>query len=324
MRLVPPRTLVIVNPRSANGSTGRRWRRLEPRVREALGAVDIEHTRGRRDAERLAREAVRSGIERIVVAGGDGTLGEVTSGLLGADLGGYAEIGLLPMGTGSDFARSLGIPRDPDAALGVLRSGNARRVDAGRLTCRAAQGATRTAHFANVASFGISALIDELVDETTKVFGGGVSFLLGTIRAILRYRSAPVAIHVDGEPIGDEPLVLAAAANGRYFGGGMKVAPESRVDDGLLDVVVVRDLPVRELLTKLPKIYRGTHLADPATRWLRGRTLEARARTDAGAGTAGDPERDGVRVELDGEPVGMLPARVDVLPGALAVVGPKS
>lgn len=320
MRPVPPRTLVIVNPRSANGSTGRRWCRLEPRVREALGAVDIEHTRGRRDAERLAREAVRAGIERLVVAGGDGTLGEVTSGLLGAELGGYAEIGLLPLGTGSDFARSLGIPRDPDAALGVLCSGSARRVDAGRLSCRGPDGAPRTAHFANVASFGISALIDELVNETTKVFGGGVSFLLGTVRAILRYRSAPVALRMDGETLGEEPLVLAAAANGRYFGGGMKVAPEARLDDGLLDVVTVRDLPVRELLTKLPRIYRGTHLDEPAVRWLRGRTLEATAPGDGPPA----PGRDGVRVELDGEPLGTLPARVEVLPGALAVVGPKS
>lgn len=316
MPAVPPRTLVIVNPQSANGSTGRRWRRLEPRVREALGAVDIEHTRGRRDAERLAREAVRAGVERVVVAGGDGTLGEVTSGLLGADLGGYAEIGLLPLGTGSDFARSLGIPRDPDAALGVLRSGNARRVDAGRLTCRGPDGAPRTAYFANVASFGISALIDEIVNETTKVLGGGVSFLLGTVRAILRYRSARVTVAVDGETVADEPVVLVAAANGRFFGGGMKVAPESRLDDGLLDVVVVPDLPVRELLAKLPKIYRGTHLADSATRWQRGRVIEASAEP-AGAGA------EGVRVELDGEPLGTLPARVEVLPGALAVVGPK-
>src|SRR6266850_6600559 len=125
------RTLVIVNPQSGGGATRRRWRALEPRVREALGALEIEHTRGARDAERLAREAVRAGVERVVVAGGDGTLAEVATGLLRAQLGHYAELAVLPMGTGCDFARTLGIPRDPDAALEVLRTGKARRIDVG-------------------------------------------------------------------------------------------------------------------------------------------------------------------------------------------------
>ena len=123
---VAKRTLVIANPRSGNGTTGRRWSAVEARVREVVGSVEVSQTRGPRDAERLAREAVSSGVERLLVAGGDGTLSEVASGLLAADLGDRVEIGLLPLGTGGDFIRTLGIPRDLEGALRCISEGKVR------------------------------------------------------------------------------------------------------------------------------------------------------------------------------------------------------
>jgi diacylglycerol kinase (ATP) len=309
---VAQRTLVIVNPSSRNGATGRRWHALEGRLRDALGPVEVEHTRAPRDAERLAREAVRAGVERVLVAGGDGTLSEVATGLLASDLAGYATIGLLPLGTGGDFVRSLGVPRDFAGALAQIAEGRIRKVDAGRVRFVGNDGADRTAYFVNVASFGISGLTDELVNRTTKRFGGTVSFLVGTLRAIFQYRGARVTLRVDGEVVHDDRLILATGANGRYFGGGMQVAPEARIDDGLLDVVIISNLSIPKLLTKLPKIYAGTHLADPATALHRGRVIEA----DAAPGL--------VKLELDGEPLGTLPARYEVLPGALSVFGPAA
>jgi diacylglycerol kinase family enzyme len=152
----------------------------------------------------------------------------------------------------------------------------------------------------------------DLVNRTTKRFGGTASFLAGALRAILRYRSEPVTLRVDDELVYDGALVLAAAANGRYFGGGMRVAPDAVLDDGVLDVVVVPHLSMRALLTKLPKIYAGTHLDDPAVTLRRGRSVEAVA------------EPGCLRLELDGEPLGALPARIDVLPGALTLLGPAA
>jgi YegS/Rv2252/BmrU family lipid kinase len=307
---VAQRTLVIVNPSSRNGATGRRWRAHETRLRDALGPLEIEHTRAPRDAERLAREAVRAGVERVLVAGGDGTLSEVATGLLAADLARYVTLGVLPLGTGGDFVRSLGIPRGLEPALECICAGKTRSVDAGRVEFVGADGAQRTSYFVNVSSLGISGLIDELVNRTTKRFGGTVSFLVGTVRAIFQYRSARVAIRVDGELVHEAPLVLATGANGRYFGGGMQVAPQARIDDGLLDVVIIRELSVPRLLAKLPKIYAGTHLSDPAAALHRGRVIEAVA------------EPGLVKIELDGEPLGTLPARFEVLPGALTLYGP--
>jgi diacylglycerol kinase (ATP) len=304
-----PRTLVIVNPHSGGGAGKRRWRALEPRVREALGTADIEHTRGARDAERLAREAVRAGIERVVVAGGDGTLAEVATGLLRAQLGGYAELAVLPLGTGCDFARTLGVSRDPDAALAVLREGKARRIDVGHARYVGRDGVPADSYFLNAASFGVSGLVVELAQHA-RWFGGTAAFALATVRALLRYRAARVALRVDGELVLDEPIALVAAANGRHFGAGMRIAPDARLDDGWLEVVSVAGTSGLRLVTKLPKLYRGTHVADPVVRARRGRLVEA----DAAPGA--------VPLELDGEPVGALPVRIELLPGALSILGP--
>ncbi len=305
------RTLVIVNPRSRNGATGRRWDAVERKLLEALGPCEVERTRAPRHAQRLAREGVRAGVERVVVAGGDGTVSEVVSGLLAADLGGYAEVGLLPLGTGGDLARTLRIPADLDAALACIARGATRSIDAGRTTYSDDEGRRTTSHFLNVASLGISGLVTQLVNAGSKALGGTVSFLTGTVRGIVRYRGEPVTLRLDGRVVHEGRVVLVAAANGSCFGGGMRIAPDARPDDGKLDVVVVGDVTKWQLLTRLPSIYRGRHLGHRGVGFHRGAVLEADA----------DPGR--VRLELDGEPVGFLPARFEIVPGAVTVLAPS-
>jgi diacylglycerol kinase (ATP) len=245
-----------------------------------------------------------------VVAGGDGSLAEVATGLLRAQLGHYAELAVLPMGTGCDFARTLGIPRDPVAALEVLRTGKARRIDAGHARYTDPCGAPADSYFVNAASFGVSSLVVELAQRSARRLGGTAAFALATVRALLTYHSARVALRIDGELAGDGQFAVVAAANGRYFGSGMRIAPEARLDDGWLDVVSVAGANGLRLIPKLPRLYRGTLLEDPVVRFSRGRRIEA----DAAPGA--------VLIELDGEPVGALPAQIELLPGALSVVGP--
>jgi YegS/Rv2252/BmrU family lipid kinase len=306
---VPARTLVVVNPRSRHGTAGRRLAALEPQLRAGLGSdFELERTRGPRDAERIAREGVRAGVERVVVVGGDGTMSEVVTGLLAAGLGGQAQIGLLPFGTGGDLPRTLGVPRDPEAAIARLREGRSRRLDAGRVRYRDRAGREATSFFLNIASLGLSGLVTELVNGAPKALGGTLSFLIGTVRAIARWQSPEVVLRVDGALVHEGALDLAAAANGRYFGGGMQVAPRAEPDDGLLDVIVVPRLSKARLLRNLPLIYRGSHLDRPEVRFARGRCVEA----DAVPGT--------VWIELDGEPLGTLPAEIEILPGAVEFV----
>ena len=306
---MPARTLVIANPRSRNRATSRRLKSLEAKLRSALGPLDIECTRAPRDAERIAREGVRSGIERIIVAGGDGTLSEVVTGLLSAQLGDYAAIGLIPLGAASDFARGLGQAPDVDAAIERLAAGKTSKADAGRVTYHTDDRQEVTCYFANVASFGLSGVVDELVNRTTKVFGGRMSYMIGTVRGIARYRSGPVSISVDAELVFDGPLSVAAVANGPYFGGGMQVAPNARIDDGVFDWVIVPGMSRCALLRKFPLLYRGSHIHDPQILQGRGRVIEA-------CGVAGP-----IRLDVDGESQGVLPARFELLPGAITLIG---
>ena len=278
-------------------------------MREVLGPFDLEWTRGPRDAERIAREAARDGAARIVVAGGDGTVSEVASGLLQAGLGDAVDLALLPLGTGADLPRGVGVPQGLGPALQAIARGRRRRIDAGRIHYLAADGRPCTACFVNVASFGLGGLVAERVNRGSKRLGGRLAFLLGTLRALMRFTPEPVRISLDGEAIFQGPLTLGAAANGTTFGGGMLVAPGAQPDDGLLDVVIVRGTDRTTLLRRLPRVYRGTHLALPEVRAYRGRCLEA---TSSGAQ---------VWIEVDGESLGTLPVRVEVLPGALRLVG---
>jgi YegS/Rv2252/BmrU family lipid kinase len=305
---VPSRTLVIANPASGAGRTERALPRLEDALRAAIGGYELVWTRGVRDAERLAREAVRAGVDRLVVAGGDGTAAEVVSGLMGAALGAYAEIAFLPLGTGADFHRTLDIPRDPEAAIARLATGKGRRIDVGRVRFAEANGAERTSHFLNVASAGLSGVVTRHV-RGSKALGARLAFLLGTLGGLVSFRPSALRLAVDGSEVYRGPVALVAAANGRYFGGGMHVAPEARPDDGLLDVVLVPALPKRVLVTRLPRLYRGTHLAVPGVALFRGRHVEL------------EPIGPPAPGEIDGEPVAQLPMAVDVLPGALQVWG---
>jgi YegS/Rv2252/BmrU family lipid kinase len=308
---VPSRTLVIVNPRSKSGATARRWPAVEAKLRAALGPLEVERTRGPRDAERIAREGVRAGVGLLVIAGGDGTVSEAAAGLLGAGLGQYARIALLRLGTGGDFARGLEVPTDLDAAIERIARGKTRTIDAGRVAFQDREGQPVVTHFVNIASFGVSGLVTELVNQAPKALGGRLSFLIGTLRAIARWRAAPVRIRVDGAPVHEGPLDLAVVANGRFFGGGMKVAPEALPDDGAFDAVWVRGSAKSKLVRKLPLIYQGRHLGLPEVAARRGIRVEAESLAPDVA----------VWVEVDGEPLGRLPARFELLPGALVLCG---
>jgi YegS/Rv2252/BmrU family lipid kinase len=308
---VPAKTLVVINPQSAGGATGRRWPEVEPLLRATLGELEVQRTLGRRDAERIARDAVRAGVQRLVVAGGDGTTSEVISGLLAAGVASEAQVGVLPMGTGRDLPRTLGIPADLPAAIEALGRGATRRLDALRVAYRDRNGAERQAWSVNVTSLGLSGLTVELVNRAPRVLGGSFAFLLGALGSIARYRPARVRILADGEEVCDEPVVLAALANGQYFGGGMHIAPDARPDDGALDLVVVREISRAGLVRALPSLYRGTHLSHPAV------SVRHATRVEALPVDGSEP----VWIDVDGEGLGTLPIRVELLPRAITLFG---
>lgn len=312
---MPAKTLVVVNPHSAGGRTGRRFRRLEPRLRATLGNFEAQRTLGHRDAERIARDAVCGGVERIVVAGGDGTVSEVVSGLLAADVEHDCVLGILPMGTGRDLPRTLGIPADLKGAVDALGRGTTRQVDASRVTYRDSSGGRRSVYSINVTSFGLSGLTVERVSHAPHFLGGSFAFLVGALASITRYRCRSVRILADGREVFDGPIVLGAVANGRYFGGGMFIAPDALPDDGRLDLVVVREMSKGGLVASLPSLYRGTHLANPAVSVIRASRVEAYPSGD---------ETSPTWIDVDGEGLGVLPLEIEVMPRRITLLGAPS
>jgi len=294
----------LVNPASANGSTGRRWPEVARRA-AALGLVGETRLSERPGhLADLAAGAVADGATQLVVVGGDGTVHEVVDGLARAGASDRVELGLIPFGTGRDFARSLRIPRRLDDALEVVRGGRVRTVDIGRATYASGNGEA-VAHFANFAGAGISGAIADRANRTTKAFGGRLSFIWATLAVFTRWQPTEMTVEIDGER--RQVLLLEALAmNGDYTAGGMWVAPEASLEDGTFDVVLIGDFSKAEFTTTFPKIYRGTHVAHAKVEIVRAREL----RVDAPSP---------LPIVLDGEQPGTTPVRFEVVPGALRV-----
>lgn len=305
---MPAPTLVILNPRA--GTRPPRFSRLEARLREALGEIELARTRGPRDATRLAREAVRSGVRRLVVGGGDGTLSEVATGVLDAGLGQEVEIGVLPLGSGCDFARAMGVPVSIPLAIESLASGERRWVDAGRVRYRSATGGESTSCFLNEASFGLTGLTLEWMNRVGRRFGPRAGFALSAGIAVCLHPTSDLVISVDDEEVHAGFTSMVVVANGGFFGGGMRVAPDAAPDDGLFDVVVVGELSRTQLLGHFPALYRGTHISHPAVAVHRGVRVHAKVRESAP-----------VYIDADGESLGCLPASVELFPRAIQIFG---
>jgi YegS/Rv2252/BmrU family lipid kinase len=291
----------LVNPASANGSTGRRWPQLARQAAEAGLEGDTLFSERPGHLGELARTAAEAGARLLVVVGGDGSVNEVAHGL-----GGLEEpppVALVPRGTGWDFVRTFGIPRDIVAATRVALDGITRSVDLGRVSYRGWDGSERTGWFANIASAGMSGAIAQRANETTKALGGKASYALATFKVFAGWRAAHVRLTVDGERR-EGRMFDVIVANGRFFGGGMMICPEAEPDDALFDVLTLGNVTKRDLVTTMPKTYRGKHLPHPKAELLRGRTVGLDA--------------DGpLPLQLDGEQPGTTPARFEVVPAAL-------
>lgn len=297
---------LVVNPHSANGSTGRRWLQLSARISQVLGPFQYAFTDSAMHATSLTKKALKEGFECVVAVGGDGTLNEVVNGFFedGKTIHSEACLGLLPLGTGGDFRRSLGLDLDVSKNLERLKNAPVRPLDVGRMEFRNSDGRPSTRYFVNIASFGVSGQVAVEVNQSSKFLGGRASFMLGSMRALWRYRDVRVRLTLDGKPLEEMPITTVAVANGRYFGGGMKVAPRAELADGLLDVTVWQGYGLSDFVFKSSAIYDGTHTRFEGTRQFQCRSLLAES----------DEE---VLIDCDGEQPGRLPCKMEVLPSVL-------
>ena len=304
------KTAVIVNPASANGRTGKRWPGLKRRMdAELKRPIEVALTEYQGHASQLARDFLTKGYDLIVSAGGDGTHNEVLNGFLLDDrpLNEKALLAPFSLGTGGDFIRTLGWPKDVGFLIEKLKNPVGMVMDVGKAQYTGLNGGTEERYFLNMVDFGMGGAVVERVNRTTKAFGGAASFLWGILTTLLRYKSPPMRYRVDQGAEKTFDLYNFIVGNGRYYGGGIKAAPQAKLDDGLLDVVVVETFGRWEAVRTLPSFRKGTHLDHPKVTWFRAGRIDAFCEHT-------------VYIDMDGECVGTLPATFKILPGKVNVL----
>ena len=303
---------VVVNPAAAGGAVGEEWGEISLLLNEVLGPYGWSMTQRPGDATALARQALKDGFEVIVSLGGDGTHNEVVNGFFegGEPLREGATLGLLPHGTGGDFRKTLGLSGEMREAAEVLLRGRRRRCDVGKLTYTAEVRNTADRYFINIASFGLSGLVDRKVNASGKRLGGTISFALATLQALSAYKPPTVRLLIDERLEVEVEIVNVAIANGKYFGGGMKIAPNADLGDGLFDVIVVKPGDMIATVESALKVYGGRHFESGTVSYFSAQKVQA---TPASLS-------DVVLLDVDGESPGRLPATFEVLPGAIQIV----
>jgi diacylglycerol kinase (ATP) len=301
-------TVVILNPRAGRGRAAGAWAAVRGHL---PGSVEVLETGAPGHATTLARGALRGGATTIVAVGGDGTLSEVVDGFFERDrpVAPGARLALVHHGTGSDFARSVNLPESAAALAGIIADGAVRLIDVMRVRYTAPDGDIRTRHAVNVVSFGLGGAVAARANRSSRRLGGRITLLGATLRTLLRFSPIAVRLALDDAPIVTASVVQVAIGNGQFHGGGMRVCPEARLDDGWLDVTVVGELALWQFVRALPQLYDGRIHAHPRVWSARIRRLEA-----------GSDET--VPIEIDGEPLGHLPLEIAIVPRALRLLVP--
>ena len=310
--------LVIANPKSAAGSTRERWSAIASDLRTHFGPFNVAFTKAPGDAIGIAKRASENGRNFIIACGGDGTVNEVANGILRS--GNDVELGVFPSGTGGDFRRTIGMPSEMREAASALRTGKTKLIDVGKVTFVDHSDQPAERYFLNETSFGLAASIIGRVKGTTSLswlphdgVRGRASFALSTLQEVVALGAIMVRVKIDDKEERTLQTVNFCIANARFFGGGMKIAPRAKLDDGLLDVINIGDIRTAKIILNAYTLYRGSHLDLTEVKDTLAKKIEARP-LDA------DQE---IHIEVDGELPGKLPATYQIVPGVLRLRVPK-
>ncbi len=301
------RTHVILNPASSAGRTGRRQAEILAALERTLGPrFSLFVTKRPKDATSSARGASLRGAGLVVAVGGDGTIQEVVNGLMeaGARSGAHPQLGIVNAGTGHGFAQSLGLQADVEGQCAAIGLGTVRRIDVGRVSYLDDDGRPAERYFVNECQAGIGGEVVKKVQTGHKKLGGFAGFGLATLTTALSYPNRSIRFSIDGAPERTGPFIGIVAANGSAMAGGMRLAPGAAVEDGWLDILFMHGQTLSERLRNFPKIYSGAHLRSPKFSCFRGLSVSLAS-------------EEPVSFEADGELIGHLPCRIEIVPSAL-------
>lgn len=291
------RLRLIVNPSAGRGRAHREIDRAVKLLLEKGAEVDVIESRGREDLVRLGAEAGRDGFDRVVVCGGDGSVNLVLREL---DLE-RTVLGIIPLGSGDDFAKAAGIPRKLEDACETIVNGRVREVDVAL---------ANGIRYVGVAGFGFDAEVNRFANEKVRRLRGSMIYLWAIMNILPRFRPFRVFVEVDGT-MSEQEMMFAVVSNSGSYGAGIRIAPTSIIDDGLLDMVVVHRCSKADLLRTLPLAYVGAHLKRPYVAVTRG--TDFRFETEEPMSVFGD-----------GEPLTTTPLTVALSPVRLRVLVPAA
>lgn len=302
------KTRIIMNPASASGQTTERWPILKEYLDSHKLSYDVSSTTGPGTATVLTRKAIHDGYEMVVAVGGDGTVNEVVNGFFQDDrlINPGAVLGVLCVGTGGDFVKTLGISKEPEEAARRLLGREIMTIDVGRVKFRGPTGEETLRYFVNIADIGVGGETVERTSRKAKKGTGAKVYFWHTLVSLIKYKNKLMRIQIDDRFDEERVVSLLVVANGQYFGGGMHIAPEAKLDDGLFDVIIVGDITTLTFLANTPRIYKGTHLSHKKIQWLRGKSVRVSSAERA-------------LLDVDGEQPGMVPAEFEILPSILKV-----
>jgi YegS/Rv2252/BmrU family lipid kinase len=312
--------LLIVNPRSGGGKTGKTFDAMRAPLTRALGEFDVALTERGRHAVDIARDAAIAGRGVVVAVGGDGTIHEVVNGLMEArDQGVKApRLGVIGQGTGGDFRRTLGLEHRLDRYCAAIAGGRTRRIDVGRASFAGHDGSKAKSFFVNILSVGIGGVVDQMVAQAGRGLGGTMTYFTASFRGLLQSEIGVLECTLSLAGSSREEVITTrnlAICNGRFFGSGMKVAPMAEPDDGVFEVVSLGAAgKVRFAIESSTRIYKGEHIGKGDVQHMRcDRITVALRNTEI---------TDRFLLDVDGEPLGRLPMEIELVPGALEAFVP--
>lgn len=300
--------LVILNPTSGGGQAKKEQTKIMAVLDDLKFSYRLEVTTHEGHAIQLTRELIGEGYHKIMGIGGDGTVNEILNGIFSQTAIKSTDItfGFLPVGTGNDWIRSVGIPRNYPEAARALKTGNFFFQDVGKVTS-----STGVRYFANVAGFGYDAFVCERANRKFKRRRRGkLKYLLMLLGSLLKYRDTHVKLLLDGEPIADGPVFSLNAGIGKYNGNGMMQVPHAIVDDYQLSITVIHRLSKWQVLRNTNRLYEGTHIEREYVTTHQGQKLEIHSQPV-------------ILAETDGEMCGETPCTVEILPRAFRIISPR-
>ncbi len=298
---------IVINPAAGNG----RGKRIAQSILQRIKAsgdfeLNISFTKEKDEATSIARKAISDGASIIIAAGGDGTINEVVNGFYfqGKSINPLCELGIINCGTGGGFSKSLHSPAQIDGQIEQILNPGISVLDLGKITCRNISGGIISRLFINECQIGIGSKVAERVGKKSKIFGGTLAFgFTATILALL-IKPLKLSVGFDDEAFKELKLIGLVAGNGTECAGGMKLTPDARLNDGLLDVLSINEMNIYERIRNFSRVYSGTHILSPKCTIKRCKRLQVRSEI-------------AVSLESDGEILGISPFDIEIIPSAI-------